>query len=111
MYCPEVSPVSSMSACWIPTVRKPIEDFLGEWEIKAIIFSGVTLEHLITGEAETYAVEYKPVKHLKDSAQAGYGQGSFARRNQSPICQNHHTVQIRPTESHDPGGAIRGWPR
>ncbi len=58
--------------------RKPIVDFLGEWEIKSIDFSGVTLEHLITGEVETYAVEYKPTKHVKDSAQAGYGQGLIA---------------------------------
>jgi len=58
--------------------RKPIVDFLGEWEIKSINFSGVTLEHLITGEVETYAVEYKPAKHVKDSAQAGYGQGLIA---------------------------------
>ncbi len=58
--------------------RQPIADFLGEWQIKAIDFSGVTLEHLITGEVETYAVEYKPAKHAKDSAQAGYGQGFLA---------------------------------
>ncbi|MCK4564558.1 MAG: hypothetical protein KAU94_07780, partial [Verrucomicrobia bacterium] len=58
--------------------RKPIADFLGEWAIKSIDFAGVTLEHLITGEVETYAVEYKPAKHAKDSAQAGYGQGMVA---------------------------------
>jgi len=58
--------------------RQPIVDFLGEWEIKSIDFSGVVLEHLITGEVETYAVEYNPVKHAKDSAQAGYGQGRVA---------------------------------
>ncbi len=58
--------------------RMPIVNFLGEWEIKSIDFSGVTLEHLITGEVETYAVEYKPAKHIKDSAQAGYGQGLIA---------------------------------
>ena len=58
--------------------RKPIADFLSEWEIKSIDFSGVTVEHLITGETETYLVDYKPAKHVKDSAQNGYGQGMLA---------------------------------
>lgn len=55
--------------------RKPIADFLAEWQIRSIDFSGVTLAHLITGEVETYPVDYQPAKHVKDSAQVGYGQG------------------------------------
>ncbi len=55
--------------------RKPIADFLGEWQIRNIDFAGVTVEHLITGEVETYAVDYAPQKKVKDNAQAGYGQG------------------------------------
>jgi hypothetical protein len=55
--------------------RKPIVDFLGEWQIKSIDFGGVTVEHLITGEVETYAVDYTPEKKVKDHAQSGYGQG------------------------------------
>jgi hypothetical protein len=57
--------------------RQPIVDFLGEWNIKSIDFAGVTFEHLFTGEVETYAVDYKPLKHAKASAEAGYGQGYF----------------------------------
>jgi hypothetical protein len=55
--------------------RQPIVDFLGEWHIKAINFAGVTVEHVITGEVETYEVDYKPLKHAKASSQNGYGQG------------------------------------
>ncbi|VGO22184.1 hypothetical protein [Pontiella sulfatireligans] len=55
--------------------RQPIVNFLEEWQIKSIDFAGVTLEHIITGEVETYEVDYKPLKHAKDSAQGGYGQG------------------------------------
>jgi len=58
--------------------RKPIADFLEEWQIRSIDFSGVTLEHVITGEVETYLVDYKPLKQAKDSASAGYGQGVLA---------------------------------
>lgn len=83
--------------------RKPIVDFLGEWEIKSIDFAGVTLEHLITGEVETYAVEYKPLKHAKDSAQAGYGQGSLAVAaggTKAPPART--TVQSRPGQARAP---------
>jgi hypothetical protein len=55
--------------------RKPISEFLQDWHIRSIDFGGVTLEHVFTGEKETYAVDYTPVKHAKDSAQNGYGQG------------------------------------
>lgn len=55
--------------------RKPIADFLAEWQIRSIDFSGVTVAHVITGEVETYPVDYQPAKHVKDSAQVGYGQG------------------------------------
>jgi hypothetical protein len=57
--------------------RKPIADFLGEWDIKEITFKGVTVEHIITGEVETYLVDYTPAKHVKDNAIAGYGQGGI----------------------------------
>ena len=55
--------------------RRPIVDFLSEWEIKSVDFAGVTVQHIITGEVETYEVDYKPLKHVKASAGAGYGQG------------------------------------
>lgn len=58
--------------------RKPIADFLNEWDIKEITFKGVTVEHIITGEVETYMVDYTPAKHVKDNAEAGYGQGMLA---------------------------------
>lgn len=58
--------------------RKPIVDFLHEWDIKEISFKGITVEHFITGEVETYEVEYTPAKHVKDNAAAGYGQGKLA---------------------------------
>lgn len=55
--------------------RQPIADFLREWNIKEINFSGVTMQHFITGEVETYAVDYDPEKKVKDDASRGYGQG------------------------------------
>jgi uncharacterized membrane protein YgcG len=58
--------------------RKPIADFLSEWDIKDITFYGVVFEHIITGEVETYLVDYTPAKHVKDNAEAGYGQGQLA---------------------------------
>ncbi|MDF7800324.1 hypothetical protein P4C99_12675 [Pontiellaceae bacterium B1224] len=58
--------------------RKPIVDFLSEWDIKEITFEGVVFEHIITGEVETYLVDYTPAKHVKDNAEAGYGQGQLA---------------------------------
>lgn len=55
--------------------RQPIAEFLREWNIKDINFSGVTVSHFITGETETYAVNYTPLKKVKDDAERGYGQG------------------------------------
>jgi hypothetical protein len=55
--------------------RRPIADFLREWNIKEIGFNGVTVSHFITGETETYAVDYDPLKKVKDDASRGYGQG------------------------------------
>lgn len=63
--------------------RKPIVDFLGEWDIKEITFRGVTVEHIITGEVETYLVDYIPAKHVTDNAEAGYGQGMLAVTQQA----------------------------
>lgn len=59
--------------------RKPIVDFLSEWDIKEITFKGVTVEHIITGEVETYMVDYTPTKHAKDNSETGYGQGMLAQ--------------------------------
>ena len=59
--------------------RQPIADFLKEWSIKEINFSGVTVSHLITGETETYAVNYAPEKKVKDDAARGYGQGILSQ--------------------------------
>ncbi len=58
--------------------RMPIVTFLNEWDIKEITFEGVTFEHIITGEVETYYVDYTPSKHVADNAEAGYGQGKLA---------------------------------
>ncbi len=55
--------------------RQPIAQFLREWNIKEINFGSVTVEHFITGEVETYAVDYTPEKKIKDDAARGYGQG------------------------------------
>ncbi|MEI7850238.1 MAG: hypothetical protein WCH86_00230 [Kiritimatiellales bacterium] len=55
--------------------RQPIVAFLREWSIKEISSSGVTVEHSITGEKQTYAVNYTPVAKVKDDASRGYGQG------------------------------------
>jgi hypothetical protein len=55
--------------------RQPIASFLREWSIKAIRQDGVDVQHFITGETETYAVNYTPVKKVKDDAERGYGQG------------------------------------
>lgn len=58
--------------------RQSIVNFLNEWEIKEITFKGVTVEHFVTGEVETYEVDYTPAKHVKDNAESGYGQGALA---------------------------------
>jgi hypothetical protein len=55
--------------------RQPIASFLREWSIKDIRQDGVDVQHFITGETETYAVNYTPVKKVKDDAERGYGQG------------------------------------
>jgi len=55
--------------------RQPIATFLREWNIKEIASSGVTVEHSITGEKQTYAVNYAPVAKVQDDASRGYGQG------------------------------------
>ena len=55
--------------------RQPIAQFLREWNIKEISFSEIKVEHFITGEVQTYAVNYTPEKKVKDDASRGYGQG------------------------------------
>ena len=55
--------------------RQPIAAFLREWSVKEISSGGVTVEHLITGEKQTYAVNYTPVAKVQDDASRGYGQG------------------------------------
>ncbi len=86
--------------------RQPIVNFLNEWDLKEITFKGVTVEHFITGEVETYEVDYTPAKHVKDSAVAGYGQGALAvaaqggaktakSAKQQPSAPSSQTVQQR----------------
>ncbi|WP_372847077.1 hypothetical protein, partial [Pontiella sp.] len=58
--------------------RKSIVDFLNEWDVKEITMKGLTVEHFVTGEVETYEVDYVPAKHVADNAEAGYGQGTLA---------------------------------
>jgi hypothetical protein len=58
--------------------RQTIVDFLNEWDVKEITMKGMTVEHFVTGEVETYEVDYVPTKHVADSAEAGYGQGALA---------------------------------
>ena len=67
--------------------RRPIAEFLNDWQIKKVDFDGVTLEHIFTGEIETYAVDYTPVKHVKDSAATGYGQGSLVQVTAKPAAK------------------------
>jgi hypothetical protein len=86
--------------------RKPIVDFLSEWQIKEIDFSGVTVEHLITGEVETYAVDYTPEKKIKDSAQSGYGQGFIADTStvSAKAPSTKTAAQARPGQQNNPSG-------
>lgn len=56
-------------------LRQPIAGFLREWSVKEIGHGGLTVEHFITGETETYAVDYAPPKKIADDASRGYGQG------------------------------------
>lgn len=62
--------------------RRAIVDFLNEWDIREITMKGVVVENFITGEVETYEVDYTPAKHVKDDAAAGYGQGALAQTSQ-----------------------------
>jgi hypothetical protein len=55
--------------------RQSLVTFLREWPIKDISPAGVSVEHFITGEVETYEVDYVAAKKVKDDAQRGYGQG------------------------------------
>ena len=55
--------------------RQPLVTFLREWPIKEISNDRVSVEHFITGEVETYEVDYVAAKKVKDDAQRGYGQG------------------------------------
>ncbi|GAG98960.1 unnamed protein product, partial [marine sediment metagenome] len=55
--------------------RQPLVTFLREWPITEITQESVTVEHFITGEAETYEVNYVAAKKVNDDAQRGYGQG------------------------------------
>jgi hypothetical protein len=85
--------------------RKPIADFLSEWQIQSIDFAGVTVEHIITGEVETYEVDYKPLKHVKDSAAAGYGQGALvdsAPGSGTPAAPK--TAAAQPAQARPPSG-------
>lgn len=64
--------------------RQPIAQFLREWNIKEIGFSEVKMEHFITGEIQTYAVNYTPEKKVKDDASRGYGQGIIPQGDGGP---------------------------
>ena len=63
--------------------RQPIAQFLREWNIKEIGFSEIKVEHFITGEVQTYAVNYTPEKKVKDDASRGYGQGIIPQGDSS----------------------------
>lgn len=58
--------------------RQAIVGFLNEWDIRKITFEGMVVENFITGEVETYAVNYVPTKKAKDNSETGYGQGLLA---------------------------------
>ena len=73
--------------------RRSIIDFLNEWDIREITFKGVTVEHFVTGEVETYAVDYTPQKHVKDDASAGYGQGVLAESAQGDAKKTAKTTE------------------
>lgn len=88
--------------------RKPIAEFLGEWEVKAIDFSGMTVRHIITGEVETYTVDYSPAKHVKDSAGNGYGQGMLvdeAAGKAAPAARPNAPAQ--PAQARAPAGGAQ----
>ncbi len=86
--------------------RQPIAEFLSEWRVRSVDFAGVTLEHVITGEVETYAVDYKPLKHAKASAENGYGQGYVADAtagSAKPAAAK--TAAAAPAQARPPAGA------
>ena len=86
--------------------RQPIAQFLREWNIKEINFGGVTVEHFITGEVETYAVDYTPEKKIKDDAARGYGQGIMPQAESalSSAARTANGNNARPGQTL-PGGA------
>ena len=55
--------------------RQTLVTFLREWPIKEISRDSLIVEHFITGEVETYDVDYVAARKVKDDAQRGYGQG------------------------------------
>ena len=65
-----------------------IAEFLREWKIKEISFAGVTVEHLITGEVETYAVDYTPEKKASASPQF---QAAEEFQNESAFHSEHNS--------------------
>ena len=89
--------------------RQPIVDFLSEWQIKSIDFSGVTVEHVITGEVETYVVDYKPLKHAKANAGAGYGQGYIvaASSGSAKPASSRPAASSKPQQAKPPTGSTQ----
>ncbi|MFA6172590.1 MAG: hypothetical protein WC701_02800 [Kiritimatiellales bacterium] len=85
--------------------RQPIAEFLREWNIKEISFSGVTMQHFITGEVETYAVNYTPEKKAKDDAARGYGQGIMPQGESAQSAAARTTNGNAPKTGQQPGGA------
>ena len=84
--------------------RQPIAEFLREWNIKEIGFSGVTVQHFITGEVETYAVNYTPEEKAKDDAARGYGRGGVPQ-GESTQSAAARTVNGNAPTGQQPGGA------
>ncbi len=74
----------------------PLVAFLKEWDIQKVGFSEVTFNNALTGEVETYEVDYTPVKKVADQAIAGFGQGgvldlggaSGVTRTAKPVAAN-----------------------
>ena len=85
--------------------RQPIAEFLREWNIKEIGFSGVTVQHFITGEVETYAVNYTPEKKAKDDAARGYGQGIMPQGESALSAAARTSNGNVPRTGLQPGGA------
>lgn len=92
--------------------RQPLVTFLREWPIKEIRHESVTVEHFITGEAETYEVDYVAVKKVKDDAARGYGQGVMpqggAGSAAARTAQKKSPANPRPSAARQREGAIRG---